>query len=117
MQNRASSIEAYDRFVGRVLESREVWGLRSPEGGWAVSPSHEVEGRSVIVFWSDEAYAARHIKEEWRDYSPAAISLDDFIDSWLRGMHQDGVYVGPNWDAHLCGLECSAVDVAQKLTE
>ncbi len=116
MQNRASSIEACERFIVRVLESRLVWGLRSPKGGWAVSPSHEAEGRSVMVFWSDEAYAARHINSEWRDYLPAAIPLDEFIDSWLRGMHQDGMLVGPNWDAHLCGLECSAVEIAQKLT-
>jgi hypothetical protein len=115
IQDRAASEENYERFIQRVRESREVFGLQSPDGGWAVCPSHE-EGVSVLIFWSDRAYAARHQKNEWKDYVPSAIALDEFIDGWLKGMHQDGVLVGPNWDANLCGLEIEAMDVARRLT-
>jgi hypothetical protein len=115
MQNQAYSTESYERFVSRVLKSGMVWGLRASDGGWAVSPSQAKEGQKVMVFWSDRAYADRHAKDEWQDYSPVAIPLNDFIDSWLYGMHQDGVMVGPNWDAQLCGAECSARELAQDL--
>jgi hypothetical protein len=117
LQNTATSKESYDRFVERVLESGEVYGLQSPDGGWAVCPSHEVKGASVIVFWSDRAYAARHQKEDWSDYAPAVIPLEEFIDAWLKGMHEDGSMVGPNWDANLCGLEVTPAAVAKRLTE
>jgi hypothetical protein len=115
LQDHATSQESYDRFVERVLERREVYGLRSPNGGWAVCPSHEEEGASVLVFWSDRAYAARHQKEDWKDYIPTAIPFDEFTDAWLKGMHTDGSLVGPNWDANLCGLEVRPIEVAKRL--
>jgi len=117
LQDRATSQESYDRFVARVRASGEVFGLQSLDGGWAVCPSHECEGASVLVFWSDRAYAVRHQKDDWSDYVPAAISLDEFIGAWLRGMHREGSLVGPNWDANLCGLEVEAIEVAKRLTE
>jgi hypothetical protein len=117
LQDRATSQESYDRFVERVLKSGEVYGLQSPDGGWAVCPSQDVDGASVLVFWSDRAYAARHQKEGWSDYVPAAIGLNEFIGAWLKGMHADGSMVGPNWDANLCGLEVTALEVAKRLTE
>ncbi|MDP3070111.1 MAG: DUF2750 domain-containing protein, partial [Opitutaceae bacterium] len=117
LQNRATSQESYDRFVDRVRHSGQAYGLRSPDGGWAVCPSHENEGVSVLVFWSDRAYAARHQKEDWSEYVPTAIALDEFIGAWLKGMHADGSMVGPNWDVNLCGLEVRAIDLAKRLTE
>jgi len=116
LQNQSDSIENYERFITRVLGNGEVYGLRSPDGGWAVCPSQEFEDTSVMVFWSDRAYAARHAKEDWSDYIPAVIPLVEFVDAWLRGMHRDGSLVGPNWDANLCGLEVEAIEVAKRLT-
>jgi hypothetical protein len=31
--------------------------------------------------------------------------LNEFIDLWLRSMHEDGILVGTNWDADLMGKE------------
>jgi hypothetical protein len=116
LQDRATSQENYERFISRVRDGGEVYGLQSPDGGWAVCPSHEFKDTSVLVFWSDRAYAARHTKGSWSDYVPAAIPLDEFVGAWLRGMHREGSLVGPNWDANLCGLEVEAIDVAKRLT-
>jgi hypothetical protein len=69
-----------------------------------------------LMFW-DRAYATRHVKDQWSAYVPQAISLDEFVDSWLKGMHNDGVLVGPNWDANLCGLEVLPAEVARRLLE
>jgi hypothetical protein len=116
LQDRASSEENCRRFIERVKDSQQVWGLRSPSGGWAQCPSHEFEGKSVIVFWSDRAYAARHAKDDWFDYEPTLIDFDRFIDDWLYGMHQDGILAGPNWDSQLSGLEIPARELASQLT-
>ena len=115
LQDRAAALENYDRFVKRAVESGLVWGLRSESLGWAHCPSNEREGTDVILFWSDRAYATRHQKEEWSDHIPIEIEFDDFIDAWLQGMNKDGVMAGPNWDAHLCGLEITARDLADRL--
>jgi hypothetical protein len=32
-------------------------------------------------------------------------------------MDKDGVLVGPNWDANLCGLEVEPLELSQKLTQ
>ncbi len=103
----------HDRFVSRVRESGVVWGLKSEEG-WANCPSNE-DDRDVLLFWSDEAYARRHAVDEWAHYQPAEIDLDRFVDLWLRGMHQDGVLAGVNFNADLAGLEVEPVRLAQAL--
>src|SRR5207247_10751817 len=95
-----------DRFVQRVVASREVWGLKSAEG-WACTASTAggSEDRSVMPFWSDRAYAKQCAKEDWSDYEPTPIPLDLFLQRWLPGMESDDCILGRNWNAHLCAYE------------
>ena len=79
LQVRAASIEGHERFVKRVVEAGEVWGLKSADG-WASCASNELEDSRVMPFWSDRAYARRAAKEEWAAYEPTAIGLDAFLD-------------------------------------
>lgn len=105
---------AYDAFVTEVKQTRQVWGLNSDEG-WATCPSAFFEETDVIPFWSNQAAAQVHCTEEWSNYKPEAISLDEFLTDWLPGMHEDDVMVGPNWDEELEGLEVEPQDVATEL--
>jgi hypothetical protein len=111
----ADSQTNHDRFLKLVRANRQVWGLRSIEG-WAVCPSNQADDVNVFVFWSDRAYAARHVHGEWADYVPRAIALDDFLAEWLPGMARDGVLVGTNWDANLCGVESTPTELAARLS-
>lgn len=116
IQDRVTSIEHYKRFLKNVQASGFVWALKSPEECFAQCPSNEFENVSVLVFWSDEAYAKRHIKAEWSNYKQEKIPLDKFINNWLKGMHESGnILIGPNWDAYLCGLELEPHMVAEDL--
>lgn len=108
------SIDQYNRFVEVVKKERIVWGLRS-ESGWATSLSNEYEDTTVMPFWSHKAYAKRVVKEEWVTYKPTSIDFDEFIDSWLKGMNEDGILVGVNWNAHLIGKEVEPRDLAKDL--
>lgn len=103
------------RFVERVKESGVVWGLKA-EDGWAICPSNEHDC-NVMPFWSDEAYARRCAVKEWSGHTPTAIDIDSFIDHWLRGMHEDGMLVGTNFNADMAGLEVEPIDIAKELTE
>ena len=113
--DRTTAEDHYRHFIGQVRERGEVWGLLAGED-WAFCESSEFEDTEVLVFWSDRAYAQRHVQGEWSKHRPTAIPLDEFIDRWLCGMDQDGALVGPNWDAGLDGLEVEPREVADKLT-
>jgi hypothetical protein len=117
LDHEIASKERHDRFLQRVVEGREIWGLKSA-AGWCVSPStrDESEGRQVMPFWSDRAYAQQCAKDDWVAYEPTTISLDEFLHRWLPGMVRDGVLVGTNWNAHLVGMEMEPSKLSEELS-
>ena len=116
LQDPVQSQKNYDRFIEQARQTREVWGLKSPDG-WAYCPSRDHgEDNDVLVFWSDRASAVAQAKEDWISHVPTAIPLETFISRWLQGMEEDGALVGPNWDADLFGLEVEPLDLEKSLT-
>lgn len=116
-QDPATSEANYATFIANALANEKVYGLQDRDGGWAVCSSQQKQDTDVVLFWSDRAHAARQAKAEWANYKVSEIGLEEFVGAWLRGMHQDGSLVGPNWDVELSGLEVEAVEVAKRLTE
>ena len=117
LQDQATSEENAARFIRRVKENQMLWCLVSHSGNLAFCPSNEYEDSNVTVFWSDRAYAERHVTKEWENYEVKKISFDDFVGPYLEGLHEQEYLVGPNWDAHLFGKEMEAIDLAKVLTE
>lgn len=111
-----ASKERHDRFVQRVVASREVWALKSADG-WACTASSAdgTEDRSVMPFWSDRAYAKQCAKDDWSDYEPTPIPLELFVGQWLPGMAADSCLVGTNWNAQLCGHEIEPSELRQEI--
>ena len=105
----------YQRFVENIQESGEVWSLKSDDG-WVVVDSAEYEDSEVMPFWSEEAYAKDLCVGEWAHFKPEAITFEEFIEEWLAGMDEDGVLVGPNWNADLDGLEVEPIEILKLLT-
>ncbi len=91
-----NSKQNYETFLEQVVASNVVWGIAN-ENGWAACESEDYDEASVIPFWSSKEYAEAYIKFEWPRYQPKQISLQEFIENWLPGMDEDGVYVGINW--------------------
>jgi len=58
-----------------------------------------------MPFWSDRAYAKQCAKNGWSKCVPTEIPLDVFLEKWMPGMDADGLLVGTNWNARLCGFE------------
>lgn len=108
------SADQYSRFIEFVKKEKIVWGLMSVDG-WVVAPSNEYEETTVMPFWSHKAYARRAAKEEWGAYSATSIEFDEFIDTWLKGMDDQGYLVGVNWNAHLIGNEMEPRKLADDL--
>jgi hypothetical protein len=112
----ADSIERHQHFVQRVLASGVVWGLKGADG-WVMSCStdDDTEDREIIPFWSDRAYASQCAKDDWADYLPTEIPLNEFLDGWLPGMDTDGLLVGTNWTAHLVGHEVEPLELLDEI--
>ena len=109
--NAGSSKERHRKFVQRVRETREVWGLQSKEG-WCVSGE---EGQESMPFWSDRELAELCAKEEWSGFEPTPIPLDEFLENWLPGMDEDGIVVGTNWNEDLGGVESKPLALKRQL--
>jgi hypothetical protein len=43
-----------------------------------------------------------------------AIDLEEFLDDWLPGMHNDVLMVGVNWNADLEGQEMEPLDLLEE---
>lgn len=107
-----------DRFVQRVSQTELVWYLAS-QAKTASCDSHaeneDGEPLTVLLFFSDEAYARRCHKVHFEDHEICSISLFDFLFRWLPGMSGDGVLAGPNWNQDLVGLELDPFELRETI--
>lgn len=108
--------ENYDRFIVEAVENGLVWGLEG-EDGFAVCPSERHEDTDVMPFWSNRELAEAVCVDEWAVYKPVPIDLEEFLDDWLPGLHQDVVLVGVNWTAELEGAEEEPLDLLEDMDE
>ncbi len=104
----------YQRFIEQANDLEIVWNLQSPEG-FAICESSEFESNQVMPFWSQEKDAKDACIDDWKDYKPNPVRLNDFIDAWLHGMDEDEVYVGINWNGELEGVEIEPVMLIEDL--
>lgn len=110
------AVENLDRFIVEALEKGGVYGLEGPEG-WALCPSEKYEQSDVMPLWSSLELAQPHCREEWADYRPVAIELEELLDDWLPGMHDDELLVGVNWDEELEGEELEPIDLLEEFEQ
>lgn len=103
-----------DRFIVEAIATGCVWGLEGPEG-WALCPSEKYKETEVIPFWSQPEFAQELCDGEWSAYKPVALSLDEFLEEWLPGMHEDVFLVGVNWDSDLEGVELEPLDLIEEI--
>jgi hypothetical protein len=124
--NVADAQENHERFLRRAVEHRSVWTAWGRTGPLIVesnfTPDVVTDGnrvaRDVYLFFSDEAYAKRALRESWPDVprcSARSISLFDFLYRWLPGLHRDGHLAGTNWTGDLIGLELEPSELKAQL--
>lgn len=109
LRNTADCQADVERFISRVAASETVWYLRSDHGtAFCESNDYTTDDNqpvTVLLFFSDEAYARRCQKAQFDDYTIDSMPLFDFLFRWLPGMSGDGLLAGPNWSHELVGLE------------
>lgn len=105
--------ENLDRFIVEAMELGCVWGLQGPDG-WALCDSEEHDDVDVMPFWSQESFARTHCVDDWKDYQPVPVDLEEFLEDWLPGMHEDVLLVGINWNKELEGEEMEPLDLLEE---
>ncbi|MEH6652376.1 MAG: DUF2750 domain-containing protein [Motiliproteus sp.] len=106
----------YRLFIEGIKGSGKVWGVSTGEG-WVFCESEEFEDTDVMPFWSDEADAKAQCSGEWADNKAESIELEVFVENWLTGMAEDGVLIGPNFNAEMSGLEIEPEELADALLD
>lgn len=106
--------ENYDRFIVEAIDQGCVWGLEGPEG-WALCPSEKEKETDVMPFWSQPEFAQAHCIDDWSVYKPVAVALEEFLEEWLPGMHEDVFLVGVNWNEDMDGEEVEPLDLLADL--
>lgn len=108
--------ENFDRFIVEALEQGCVWVLQAGEG-YVVCGSENHDDMDVMPFWSQREFAEIHCKDDWADYQPLAVDVQEFLDDWLPGMHDDLILAGINWDADLIGEEIEPLDLLEEFDQ
>lgn len=108
--------ENYARFIVEAIDCGCIWGLEGPEG-WALCPSEKYDKTDVMPFWSQPEFAEQHRQDEWKDYQVIPVSLEEFLEEWLPGMHDDVFLVGANWTSDLEGLEVEPLDLLKDIED
>lgn len=100
-------------FIKQAADTGCIWGLLGDEG-WAQCASDQYANSLVIPFWSQPELVEPHKSHEWGNYKVTPISLEEFLDDWLTGMHDDHLLVGIDWDESLEGEEWEPLDLLEE---
>lgn len=84
----------YEYFVKKVADFEEVWSLRDDEG-WATLGVDENE---FFPVWPKKEFADICISEEWKNYYPESIALEEFLDDWIDGLKEDNIRITVMWN-------------------
>jgi len=113
--------QQHERFIKDVCESGIVWGLGS-KSGYATSGSNDYEDAegnqlSVICIWSSKDMAVLCAKEDWAEFEPVEVPLDEFIENWCVGMFENSMLAGTNFGENMFGVESNPLDLIVELAK
>ncbi len=118
LRNTADCEADAKRFIERIVGTEVVWHLVS-DGHVAYCESTESDDSedpsTVLLFFSDEAYAKRAQQSHFPEHAARSIDLFDFLYRWLPGMTDDGALAGPNWSGELVGLEFEPYPLRERI--
>jgi hypothetical protein len=104
-------------FVEKVRSSEQLWALGAQDDGFVVCESNQFADTDVLLLWETEAAAKAQCKEEWQEYTPVEINLDEFLDDWVEDLNEDNALVGLNWNNDQVCVEIEPVGLARALSE
>lgn len=115
LQNHITVRLRHERFIKIVSETKIVYGLSNDEG-FASSSSTTFDNDNdepigLVCFWSDKARARSCINSAWENYQIVELSLQEFLENWCVGLHNDNLMVGTNFDSNMFGFEAEPLEL------
>jgi hypothetical protein len=77
----------YSHFIKQAADSNTVWGLREADGWVSLSDDSEVP---MFPVWPHADYAHLLATGSWASATPTAIDLDEWLDTWLPNLIEQG---------------------------
>ena len=101
-------------FAKDIKASQTLWALQdSASEDWVVLDSVNFENSESMPLWTTEEAAKAHCIDEWQDYSPAKISLAEWLEFWVEDLNEDGIIIGVNWPISGDCLEAELAEFTQ----
>jgi hypothetical protein len=102
-------------FYREVAEKGEVWAIQDAEG---FPTATNASGETAMPFWSSRSRTQLIIRrvEAYSGFEPVQLSLEAFLQHWLPGLQNDGLFVGVNWSGERAkGYDVQPQDVAKSI--
>lgn len=77
--------ERYDYFIRKVADFEQIWGLN--DNGWALLGDND--GNQILPLWPEKEFAELCAVDQWKNYKPESIELNNFLEKWIPGMIND----------------------------
>ncbi len=100
-----------DIFVAKTLALGTVWALQGADEDWAICEFNHGEFDAMLL-WPEEKAAKACALGEWKNYKPTAIALQEYVESWLPAMQEDGIRVNINYGPKSRGTVVAADELA-----
>ncbi|WP_088043247.1 DUF2750 domain-containing protein [Bacillus sp. EAC] len=100
------SAAQWNAFIKEIIGNRIVFTIKD-EGG--IPTSTNIDGETSMPFWSLKSRAEKIIENipSYSRFQVYEISLNDIINKWLKGLENDGLFVGVNWS----GIKAKGYDI------
>lgn len=105
---------ALEAFAQAIKSNQSLWALQDTASeDWVVLDSVNFENGESMPLWSSEALAKAHCIDEWQAYSPAEISLAEWLEFWVEDLNEDGIIIGVDWPTDGDCIEVELADFTQ----
>jgi hypothetical protein len=101
----------YLHFIKVVADTTELWMIGDENG---IATYSDNENKVIIPVWPHEIYAKACCVDEFANYTPESISLNDWIEDWLSEMEEVGQLIAVFPTPHNKGI---VVDVDRFTTD
>ncbi|MGE8533918.1 DUF2750 domain-containing protein [Chryseobacterium sp. 22543] len=108
-----SEDERYNYFIRKVADFEELWGLN--DDGWALLGDND--DNRIFPVWPEKEFAVLCAVDQWKNYKPEVITLDNFIEKWIPGMTNDKTLVNVFLTPNAKGTVTSPKDLLDYLQE
>jgi hypothetical protein len=80
----------YRHFIKQIVDAESAWGLW--DDGWALM--QDESGVEIFPLWPAKEYAQAACVNQWSNYVPETIDLDDLVNDLLPKLAQKGMLPG-----------------------